>query len=509
LKDREEAILDFQLRVLDLVSLDSTPIVEKIKFVKIVISNIEEFIAIRIPEKDNQEDVDHLIRITTNIFRFIDNIIRDLNEKYDIEPIELENDIFKKIFHKDFRYIYSGENDIVVNKELNEIISSVKENGGTYTALYTDGTLEYDPMRTGEIKVSPEIILIDAYVKKYQDKYENEIYHVYQWYERIDNFYERFTSMKFELYIRNPRDSYQFVLDLIDQLCTTPMITTIFITLYRIAKNSKIVESLLKAKKFGKDVFVYTEITARGDEYHNICNAHRLEEAGVHVKTNYFNYKVHAKMFLAIDKNGKKIAHIGTGNYNEVTARQYTDTHIMTSDPMITNEISNIMTALFEKKVYKPELKNKSTSIFSSPTNFRPTINSLIDREIEKGYCGRIWIKCNNLCDRDVIAKLYSAGEVGVDVRIICRTGCAMLPAKNVVIRSKVGLYLEHDRLYIFGDDEFISSADLLFRNISKRLEIMCRMKYNYVSQEFEKVWYSENIHELQPDGSWELIYRQ
>lgn len=491
-KTREDSILDFQYRIFDLVTLDDIPIMEKINFIKIINSNLEEFITVRLQEVSNSRVNDIIYRIE-DLYMKLGASLKELNEIYKIDELYEDTPLSKKIIHKDICKIYSGEN-FQSNIELNKMAS----------ILYSE--IPPKDQSVYKIRVPKEIILIKEYEKLYKEKFKDETFDRTVSYEKIDNYYNEL--LRRDIIIRNPYDSYQYVTDFIDQMCTNKNIKTIFITLYRTSENSVIIKSLLKAITLGKRVYVYVEPFARGNEQSNLENVNILRKAGAFVRTNYFNYKIHSKIFCAIDINNKKFVHIGTGNYNEDTAKFYTDTHLLTTNNVITNEALYIILSIFEKDVYKNI--NNGSYIYASPTNLRSSLIYLIEKEILKKENGKIYIKCNNLYDENIIDKLYQASAAGVDVKIICRTVCGILPKKNIEIRSKVGQYLEHDRIYIFGDDVFISSADLYTRNISKRVEILCGIlqpnNKERLFQIFDNVWNSKHIHQLQRNGEWKLM---
>ena len=501
-KTREDSILDFQYRIFDLIGLSDTPILEKVNFVNIIISNLEEFITTRLQEV-HDDRLDNILERIEDLYMKTGMALKEMNEEYHINEIYEDEDFSKRLYHKDMQYVYSGENDVQSNLEMSEI-TFLKNTSKEFTTLYS-GAIPPDDYSVYKIRVPKEIIISDEYTNEYKKKFRNEIFDRSVKYEPISDYYSQL--LKEDILIHNPYESYQYVTDFIDQMCKHPEIEIIFITLYRNSKESVIIESLLEARRRDKEVYAYVEPTARGNEQSNLNNICRLKEAGVSVRTNYFNYKVHSKVFCAIDKNNRKFMHIGTGNYNENTAQYYTDTHLMTTNPRITNELLKVLMSLFKKTIYKTSYNN--LSVYTSPLNLRPSLNMLIESEIRKHENGRIWIKCNNLYDENIIDKLYQAASAGVDVKIICRTVCGINPKKNLEIRSKVGQYLEHDRIYIFGSRAFISSADLLTRNISKRVEILCEViQPNKIKlfKIFRDVWNSKNIHQLQENGEWELV---
>lgn len=510
LKSRDLSILEFNMRLFDMVGLESTPFMERINFLKIINSNLEEFISVRLPRVKAKE-IELIIHTIEELYYNMGIILNSITSEMKLNT-ESKGDMYKKISNKDIKYIYAGESDTEVKSDINDLVF-LKNNNKTFTVLYSgtdndvlnnENDIEYI------IHVPKSVLLIEKYDELLKKQFGNQPGLVYpkNKTELLNISYYNELQQR-DILIRNPYESYDNVCEFIDQMCTHPNIHTIFITLYRTAEDSKIVKSLIKGRRLNKNICVFIEPTARDNEKSNIDNIKRLKQEGIHVRCNYFNYKVHGKMFCAIDKDFNKFVHVGTGNYNEVTGKFYTDFHLMTSDERITNEVLQILLSLFEKKIYKPT-HFESLSLFSSPLSFRKQIYKLIDDEKEKGECGRIWIKCNNMCDCSMIDKLYSAAEAGVQIYIICRTGCSIYPHENIHVRSKVGQYLEHDRFYIFGNKVYISSADLLLRNISKRVEILCEIldRHNKIKIEkcFSEIWRSENIHELQFDGKWELV---
>lgn len=504
-KDRETSILEFQLRIFDLVSLDTTSFISKLEFIKIVSSNLEEFISIRLPDI-KKEEVKQKIHMIESIYEIIGNSLRELTKdsEFKFDTLECE---YRIISQKNFEYIYSGNEDHIILSELDDTLE-IKEKTTSIYVIYAGEKptfLSNDMTISEYIKVPIEVLMIKQLIQFYKKTdLNNFVAPITKKYQPIDFFTE--LQKKDEL-IRVPYESYENVLCFIDQMCTHPEITSVFITLYRTAEDSKIIQSLIKARDLGKSVFVYIEPTARGDEYNNIKNIQTLVRHGVIVSCSYFSYKVHSKIFCAVTKDLRKYTHIGTGNYNEKTAKMYTDIHLLTTNEDIGLNALGTLLSIFTRNTTISPISN--ALVHASPLTFRKTFNELIDTEIEKGCNGRIDIKCNNLCDCNIINKLYSAADKGVKIRIICRTGCAAIPRNNLIIRSKVGKYLEHDRLYIFGDRCFISSADLLLRNISKRVEILCEIQSDdgrdKLTSIFNDVWNSYAIHQMDVDGKWNL----
>lgn len=507
LKDRNISILEFQLRLFDLVKHRDTPFMERINFIKIICSNLEEFIVTRLAN-DESESTQNEINMIENIYHNLGISLDIFNKLYKIQPSDIMVNYYKILDDKSFCFVYAGESSIELPSEMNDTLD-IKSGKIRRNVLYSGDTMPDIDYVEHFIRVPKNIINLKYFVSLYEKKFKN-IPSVYypkdtEPYKPVD-FYSELRYR--DILIRNPYESYDYVLDFIDQMCSHPNIKGIFITLYRTSSDSKILKALIRAKELGKDVSVYVEPTARDSEISNIKNIQTLIKHGITVECNYYNYKVHGKLFCAVDISGIVYSHIGTGNYNENTAKGYTDFHLLTMNPVITNEAFSIIMSLFLKNTYTKRVDNQQ-SLFSSPLDFRYHINNLIEIEKRKGINGRIWIKCNSICDCAIIDKLYQAANVGVDVKIICRTGCSLNFHPNIQIKSKVGKYLEHDRFYIFGDDVYISSADLLLRNINKRFEIVCQIIQSdnivKVIDTFVTLWNDPYIHYLDNDGFWKI----
>ncbi|GIV32857.1 MAG: polyphosphate kinase [Chitinophagales bacterium] len=281
-----------------------------------------------------------------------------------------------------------------------------------------------------------------------------------------------------------PYHSFHHFNDLLREAAIDPKVKSIKITLYRVAEESTVVKALINALKNGKEVTAVVELQARFDEQTNIYWANKLAEEGAKVIYGVKGLKVHAKLCLITRKEGKKTldyANIGTGNYNEETAKLYTDHSLFTSDPRITREVA----ALFEFFDNNLEI-GKYKHLLVSPFNMRKRLNKLIQHEIKNAQSGKpayIWLKLNNLVDPDMIKKLYQAAKAGVKIKIIVRSICSLIPQKkglseNITAKSIVDRFLEHSRFYIFcnGGEEkyYISSADWMTRNLDHRSEVAC-----------------------------------
>lgn len=279
-----------------------------------------------------------------------------------------------------------------------------------------------------------------------------------------------------------PYHTFEHVLELLRQASFDPNVLAIKINIYRVAKNSRIMDAMIHAAYNGKKVTVVVELQARFDEEANIRWAKRLTEAGVHVIFSAPGLKIHAKLFLISRREGEEIvryAHIGTGNFNEKTARIYTDYSLLTADARITNEVRRVFN--FIENPYRPVTFEH---LLVSPQNSRDMLYKFIDAEIanaQQGNPAGITLKINNLVDNGLVDRLYAASSAGVKVNLLVRGMCSLLPdlpgiSENIRITSIVDRYLEHDRVYIFengGEKKvFLSSADWMTRNIDHRIEV-------------------------------------
>ncbi|MBS9424069.1 polyphosphate kinase 1 [Photorhabdus caribbeanensis] len=299
----------------------------------------------------------------------------------------------------------------------------------------------------------------------------------------FDNFRNGFNAIREQdVLLYYPYHTFEHVLELLRQASFDPSVLSIKINIYRVAKDSRIIDSMIHAAHNGKKVTVVVELQARFDEEANIHWAKRLTEAGVHVIFSAPGLKIHAKLFLISRLEGEEIvryAHIGTGNFNEKTARLYTDYSLLTANPQITNEVRRVFN--FIENPYRPV---KFENLMVSPQNSRAMLNQLISQEIANAQANKpagITLKINNLVDKELVDRLYDASEAGVKIRLLIRGMCSLVPnqpgfSENIQIISIVDRFLEHDRVYVFtndGDEKvFLSSADWMTRNIDYRIEV-------------------------------------
>ena len=288
-------------------------------------------------------------------------------------------------------------------------------------------------------------------------------------------------ALQRDILLSYPYESMEPFLQMIREAANDPAVLAIRITIYRLANKAKLVEYLCAAAENGKDVTALIELRARFDEQNNIDWSERMEEAGCKIIYGFEDYKVHSKICLITRRERGAVRHItqvGTGNYNEKTAKQYTDVSLITADERIGQDAG-----AFFNNMALGNLSGRYSRLFVAPTSLKNNILALMDEQIAKGKDGYILLKFNSLTDIDVIAKLREASCAGVTVEMIVRGICCLLPGvpghtENITVTSIVGRFLEHSRIYVFGrgDEEkmYISSADLMTRNTERRVEIAC-----------------------------------
>lgn len=279
-----------------------------------------------------------------------------------------------------------------------------------------------------------------------------------------------------------PFQKFGYVIDFLRQAAIDPHVTEIKINIYRVANDSRIINALINAVKNGKDVTVLIELRARFDERNNIKWSKVLEEEGVKVHFGLPGLKVHSKLIMVKRMEGRKVntyVHVGTGNFHEKTAKIYSDASLLTSDKRIANDIEKVFDF-----IERPYMNKRFNNIIISPYNTRSKFLRLINQEIrnaKKGKKARIVIKLNNFNDVELINKLYEASCEGVEIKMIMRGICSLVPgvkdlSENIEVISIVDRFLEHIRMFQFhnGGDElfFIGSADWLVRNLDKRVEV-------------------------------------
>jgi polyphosphate kinase len=319
--------------------------------------------------------------------------------------------------------------------------------------------------------------------------------------------------------LHHPFDSFSSVETFLRAAVTDPNVVAIKMTLYRIGADSPLIDMLERAAESGKQVAVLVELKARFDEKNNITWANRLEEAGVHVVYGLVNLKTHCKLCLVVRKEAEGIrryVHLGTGNYNAGTARVYTDIGLFTARPEIVQDVSdlfNYLTGYSSQTDY--------ARLIVAPVGLRRALRALIDREAEHAAAGRaagITIKVNGLSDNDIIQHLYRASQANVRIDLVVRGICCLRPgvpgvSDNIRVRSIVGRFLEHSRIYTFENagapQTYIGSADLMERNLDRRVEVLCPVEDqelgSYLRDIVQRAYLddTEQATTLCPDGTY------
>lgn len=322
-----------------------------------------------------------------------------------------------------------------------------------------------------------------------------------------------------DILLHHPYDSFLPVVEFLQEAARDPHVLAIKMTLYRVGKNAPVVQALLDAVRHGKQVAVLVELKARFDEESNIEWAKQLEAEGVHVVYGLLGLKTHSKIALVVRDDGDEIRrylHLSTGNYNAVTAQQYTDIGLLTCDDDMGadgSDLFNFLTGYSAKTEYRKFLV--------APINLRASLNELIDREIEfatRGEAARIIIKMNSLVDQDMIKKFYQASQAGVKVDLLVRGMCCLRPkmpglSENIRVISIVGRFLEHSRIYYFrnggSDVVYLGSADVRSRNLDRRVEILFPIEderlVRHIRDDILQVYLADNVKArlMQADGTY------
>jgi len=330
-----------------------------------------------------------------------------------------------------------------------------------------------------------------------------------------ENIFEAIEKQDVLLY--HPFDSFEPVVQFIKQAAVDPETIAIRMTLYRAGPKSPIVKALIDAVREGKQVMVLVELKARFDEENNLRWAKALEDAGAHVVYGIPGLKVHAKIAQVIKRQGTKLksyVHLATGNYNPSTSKIYTDMSYFTTKEIFSTDATHFFHFLTGFSTH-----TKLDTLFMSPTQIKPKLIKLIEKERKHGSQGHIILKANSLVDMDIIKALYIASQKGCKIDLIIRGICCLKPgikgiSENITVSSVIGKYLEHARVYFFKHDKFkcyISSADLMPRNLVRRIELMTPILEETLAQKIEQILMLQLADntlrwELQEDGNYTKV---
>ena len=441
-----------------------------------------------------------LVRVTRNAdidadkvydeeLNYRDHMAEVIKQRRKLEPVRLEytRDVDKKIIKRVMNF-FNIDKEMVFNTDAPLDMSFLFD---IEDMLRHDKTLFYDkriPQKSPEIDES--LPIIPQVLEK-----------------------DRFLSY--------PYENIRPFLTMLHEAANDPNVVSIKMTLYRLAKQSKVVEALVEAAENGKDVDVLVELKARFDEENNIEWSRTLEDAGCHVIYGLDGLKVHSKLCLITMKRGKDVEYvtqIGTGNYNEKTARLYTDLCLMTGNQSIGAEAARVFNALSLGEVMK-----RTEHLLVAPKCLQNKVIDKIDREIQiakDGGEGYIGVKINSLTDKKIIDKLIEASQASVKIEMVIRGICCLHPGvkgktDNIRIISIVGRFLEHSRIYIFGKREreemFIGSADFMTRNTVRRVEVATPLYDKEIRdrvRSFFQLQMSDNVkaRELKKDGSYDYV---
>lgn len=461
----------------------------------------------------------------TIAFSFLEQLV--ISESHELFPgyRVIEQCLFRVTRDADFGVDEERDEDFL--EAMEEVLESREEspvvrlqiNGGSerlremLTTAF--GLAERDVYATAdpiELRNLMELATIDGFPELHDEPWRTGLVPIDEEVSMFDAVRER------DLLLSHPYESFEPIIRLLDEAADDPATLAIKMTLYRTSGTSPIIDALERAAQAGKQVSVLVELKARFDEGRNIHWAQRLERAGVIVVHGIARLKVHAKALMIVrrEEHGvRRYVHLGTGNYNERTARLYTDVGLLSARRDLAVEVGLFFNAITGYSVI-PGLKK----LLMAPVSLKRRVIELIDREGERAAAtgtGAITVKINSLADPDVIEALYRASQAGVVVRLNVRGICMLVPgvpglSETITVVSVIDRYLEHTRAFIFenggAEDVYISSADWMTRNLEKRVELMVPVEDRDLKRRLREsleIYFEDNTkaHVLNPDGTW------
>lgn len=525
-KYREDGFKFFNDNILKFAYDKTIPVLERINYVNIVLGNymehfgrmsnslfpwmhyemISKFLQVagKINHAFNQIDISQLTHFHINLPELYDNAESDKDQpilimdnipeiKY-VRKSDMKNLVFDGInyvplsFIRDFSIDYEiievgmWSEDYVKNQidEMNH--SYIPELVVWINRNIPDDKKEYIREYILEFGYYPIFINVDLLncVNYEADENESCLHYEPIIQKRVHN--EYFKKHNFCDVFRMPYDSFDNIIDLYEQAIHNDNVKAIYITIYRTKINLRLINTLIKGTHLGKKLNIYVELMARGDEKNNFDLVKKLQNEcnseNLNLYTSFNGYKVHAKLGLISMKDGSYICHCGTGNFNEVTSKHYKDTHIITDDPKIIDNAIQSFKAIATKN---PKGRIKLKKI----------LRKEIQKEIQKGSNGRIILMCNHIADSEIIDLLELAKDRGCEVIIRPRSTFGYSEKRFGEKQFRGGRFLEHERIYIFGKDQltrvYLSSSDILFRNLYKRMEFTFKLPSNVDINQFIK----------------------
>jgi polyphosphate kinase len=462
--------------------------------VTIMNNGIEEVVIIPI-----ENEIDKLYQIGDKVIMIEDIITYYMNDTLFINKDIVSKGVFRII--RDASIILSHDTSRFIVDRMSETIRKREHSNPLFIEISSSSPERLKNILMSIFKIPNGHVYTDSkilYYKRFSQPIldSSESYKSFEpfIYENNENYYNMFEAIRNEdILLQHPYDSYDTVVKFIQHAANDKDVVAIKQTLYRVSSiDSPIVDALCKASKNGKKVSVLVEIKARFDEENNIRLISKLQNAGVTVILGMEYLKTHCKLCVIIRNENNKLcvySHVATGNYNEKTARLYTDLSYFTSKQKIGIDLLHIFNILSGHS--NPD--EKLQKIYYSPVTLRKRLINCIDREItfaKNGKKAEIFMKINSLSDKIMANKIYEAADKGVKVYIVCRGVCSIVPRKNLFIKSIVGRFLEHSRIYYFKNgnnhEYYISSADLLTRNLDKRVETLISLKDSSVVEQLQ-----------------------